>query len=191
MTAVIEKDVDRSNIVQNALPEGRIRLAADVYLKKPMYILKTWSRQRTASGLRSIPMIRALGPKKLRNMNRDPTFKAALAVQIEFSVRQNNLDRARFLLTQYPAEGEHAPMHALLQQRVAFSEESFEASLVETALLVETDPKLIIARELFSQHFARFMQSGHANRYCDFVDALGLHFDLSRIVDRQAPDLCK
>lgn len=117
----------------------------------------------------------------------DPTFKAALAVQIEVSVRQNDLDRARFLLTQYPAEGEHAPMHALLQQRVAFSEESFEASLVETALLVETDPKLIAARELFSLHFAHFMQSGHANRYGDFVDALGLHFDLSRPEERRSP----
>lgn len=116
-----------------------------------------------------------------------PTFKAALGVLIEVSVRQNDLSRARLLLTQYPADGEYASMHALLQQRVGFSEENFEASLFETALLVEADPKLVIARELFSQHFARVMQSGHTSRYCDFVDALGLCFDLSSSDERRSP----
>lgn len=109
----------------------------------------------------------------------DPTFKAALAVQIEVSIRHNDLKRARALLDQYPADGEHAPMQAMLQQRVAFAEGNYEVSLVETALLVETNPKMIIARELFSQHFGRFMQSGDTNRYHEFVNALGLQVDLS------------
>ncbi len=109
----------------------------------------------------------------------DPTFKAALAVQIEASVCHSDLTRARALLAQYPAEGEYAPMQAMLQQRVAFSEENFEVSLMETALLVESNPKMIVARELFSQHFGRFKQSGDASRYREFVNALGLNFDLA------------
>ena len=109
----------------------------------------------------------------------DPALKAALGVLIEVSVRHNDLKRARALLAQYPTEGEHAPMQAMLQQRVAFAEGNYEVSLVETALLVETNPKMIIARELFSQHFGRFMQSGDTDRYDEFVNALGLQVDLS------------
>lgn len=122
-----------------------------------------------------------------KTLRLDPTFTAALAVQIEVSVRKKDLVQARLLLSQYPKDGEYAPIHAMLQQRVAFSEENFEVSLCETALIVEANPKLTIARELFSQHFARVMQSGNSSRYNEFVDALGLHFDLYNSDERSSP----
>src|SRR3989338_1704360 len=109
----------------------------------------------------------------------DPTFKAALAVQIEVSVRQNDLDHARALLRQHPAGGSYAPMHALLEQRLASAEENFEVTLTELASLVERNEKLILARELFEESFKRFLNSGQNDRYHDFIDALGLHFEAS------------
>jgi GT2 family glycosyltransferase len=117
----------------------------------------------------------------------DPNFKAALAVQIEVSVRRNDLARARLLLSRYPADGEHAPMHALLQQRIAFSAGDIEVSLLDTALLVEGNPALTIARELFAQHFERFMQSEDKGRFTDFTHAVGLHLDPAGADERRVP----
>ncbi len=107
----------------------------------------------------------------------DPTFKAALAVQIEASVRKNDLSRAQSLLGQYPSGGEFRHMHAMLKHRLMVAEGYYEVALAELSDLIDGRDDLVLARELFEQSFKAFITSGQKERIDEFLDALGLSFD--------------
>ncbi len=48
----------------------------------------------------------------------DPTFRAALAVQVEVAIRRGDPARAAALLQDYPATGDFGHMHEILRQLV-------------------------------------------------------------------------
>jgi GT2 family glycosyltransferase len=117
---------------------------------------------------------------------KEPRHAAALAVQIEASVRQNDLERARALLGEHPETGENAFMHRLLTLRLALAEEEFEVALSDLAELVEKANNGILARELFETGFKKFLECDQANRLGDLVDALGLRFPEQGSAERHA-----
>lgn len=106
----------------------------------------------------------------------DPNLVAALPVQIEASIRNDNLDQARSLLVQYPSTNQHSLMHKLLTHRLSSAEEHFEVTLAELSELIEGDDKLVLARELFAFCFKKFSEANPTNRYREFIDAVGLDF---------------
>lgn len=107
-------------------------------------------------------------------LNENSQFKAALAPQIEVSVRQNNIGRARELLRGYPETNEFSLSHALLEKRIELAEGRYEAALTELAGLIETAGHSPNARELFSIGFKDFLELGDKRRINEFLDSMGL-----------------
>jgi GT2 family glycosyltransferase len=107
----------------------------------------------------------------------DPTFCAALAVQVEVAIRRGDPVRAAALLQDYPATGEFQQMYELLQHRLRVAERDYEVALAELAEMIDGRGDLVLARQLFEQSFRAFADCGDAARLASFLDALGLGFD--------------
>jgi GT2 family glycosyltransferase/SAM-dependent methyltransferase len=111
----------------------------------------------------------------------DPEFFKAFAVQIELSVRDNDLVTATTLLKKYPT---HSEMHGMLQARVSLAQGDFEGALFDIANIIERDPKVLNWRELFAIGAKSVLGRRGKSRVDDFIDALGLQFPPSlRIAD--------
>jgi GT2 family glycosyltransferase len=107
----------------------------------------------------------------------DPTFCAALAVQVEVAIRRGDPVRAAALLKDYPATGEFQQMHGLLRHRLRVAEKDYEVALAELAEMIDGRGDLVLARQLFEQSFRAFAACSDAERFASFLDALGLWFD--------------
>jgi len=104
----------------------------------------------------------------------DPDFFKALAVQIELSVRENDLGTAVALLNKYPSHGETRDMHRLLQYRISLAQADFEYALVELADIIERNSEVANVRELFAIGAKSVLDREGEVRVDDFIDALGL-----------------
>lgn len=104
----------------------------------------------------------------------DPNFFKALAVQIELSVRENDLGAAVALLNKYPSHGETRDMHRLLQYRISLAQADFECALVELAEIIGQNPEVANERELFAIGAKSVLDRKGEARVDDFIDSLGL-----------------
>lgn len=104
----------------------------------------------------------------------DPHFVKVLAVKIELSVRDNDLETAVSLLKIYPSYGETSDMHRLLRCRISLAQADFESALFEIADIVEQNPEAANERELFAIGARSVLDRKGEARIDDFIDSLGL-----------------
>lgn len=106
----------------------------------------------------------------------DPDFFKVLAVKIELSIRDNDLETAASLLKNYPSYGETRDMHRLLVCRLSLAQADFENALSELADIIERNPEAANARELFAIGAKLVLDAKGEARADNFIDSLGLQF---------------
>jgi GT2 family glycosyltransferase len=104
----------------------------------------------------------------------DPNFIKVLAIKIELSVRNNDLEAAVGLLKKYPSFGETRDMYRLLRCRISLAEGDFENALFELSDLIERNPKAANERELFVIGARSVLDRKGEERADNFIDSLGL-----------------
>lgn len=112
----------------------------------------------------------------------DPKFFKALAVQIELSIRANDLETAAGLLKNYPDQGESREMYRMLQLRISLAQEDFETALIDLADIIEQKPQAENERELFAIGAQSFLKRKNDPRINDFIDGLGLQCPPTQVI---------
>lgn len=103
-----------------------------------------------------------------------PDFVKILAVKIELSIRDNDIEAAASLLNQYPSQGETRDMHRLLQCRIGLAQGHFESALFDLADIIERNQDVVIARELFAIGARSVLDRQGEARVDEFIDSIGL-----------------
>lgn len=104
----------------------------------------------------------------------NPEFVKILAVKIELSIRDNDIEAAAALLEEYPSQGETHDMHRLLQCRIGLAQGHFESALFDLADIIERNQDVVIARELFAISARSILDRKGEKRVDEFIDSLGL-----------------